>query len=58
MQDQGKSAQTEVYNYSYRLKKGMTDKKLKEWLKDQTIDASDITDKWFKKYWRRTGGQK
>lgn len=58
MQDQGKSAQTEVYNYSYRLKKGMTDKKLKEWLKDQTIDASDITDKWFKKYWRQTGGQK
>ena len=45
MQDQGKSAQTEVYNYSYRLKQGMTDKKLKEWLKDQTIDASDITDK-------------
>ena len=58
MQGQGKSAQTEVYNYSYRLKQGMTDKKLKEWLKDQTIDASDITDKWFQKYWRQTGGQK
>ena len=58
MQEQGKSAQTEVYNYSYRLKGDMTDKRVKEWLKDLTIDAGDITDKWFKKYWQQTGGQR
>ena len=58
MQEQGKSVQTEVYNYSYRLKGDMTDKRVKEWLKDLTIDAGDITDKWFKKYWQQTGGQR
>ena len=58
MREQGKSAQTEVYNYSYIKKEDITDKKIKEWLKDQTIDSSEISDKWFKKYWDQTGGQK
>lgn len=58
MREQGKSAQTEVYNYSYIKKEDITDKKIKEWLKDQTIDSSEILDKWFKKYWDQTGGQK
>lgn len=58
MREQGKSAQTEVYNYSYIKKEDITDKKIKEWVKDQTIDSSEISDKWFKKYWDQTGGQK
>ncbi|MBR6223347.1 MAG: FtsX-like permease family protein [Lachnospiraceae bacterium] len=52
----GKAQKSEDYLYAYRLGDGVTDKVLKDYLKDLKIDASEVDDELFTEYWDRTGG--
>ncbi|MCR5623861.1 MAG: ABC transporter permease [Lachnospiraceae bacterium] len=52
----GKVQKSEEYSYAYKLKGNATDEKLKAYLKDIEISAGQVDDKFFKEYWKRTGG--
>lgn len=52
-----KSAQrSETYLYAYKLGENVTDKDLKDYLKDIKIEADEVDDELFKEYWDRTAG--
>lgn len=53
----GKAAQSEEYLYAYRLKKNMTDEKVRDLLKTFKIDEEAVQDDYFQEYWDRTVGQ-
>ncbi len=53
---EGKAEKTEEYSYAYSLGKGVSNKKLKNYLNDIKIDADEVDDKYFKEYWEDTGG--
>lgn len=53
----GKAAQSEEYLYAYRLKKGMSDEKVRDLLKTFKIDEEAVQDDYFQEYWDRTVGQ-
>lgn len=53
----GKSVSSEEYVYAYRLGENVSDKELKELLREFKISADDINDEFFKEYWERTGGR-
>lgn len=53
----GKSVSSEEYVYAYRLGENISDKELKELLREFKISVDDIDDDFFKEYWERTGGK-
>ncbi len=58
LKSSGSSSKAEEYIYAYRLNDKMTDKELKEKLKELTISSDDIEDSYFQEYWERTAGKK
>lgn len=47
---------SETYLYAYKLGENVTDKDLKDYLKDIKIEADEVDDELFKEYWERTAG--
>lgn len=58
LKSNGSSSKAEEYIYAYRLNDKMSDKELKEKLKELTISSDDIEDIYFQEYWERTAGKK
>lgn len=58
LKSSGSSSKAEEYIYAYRLNDKMSDKELKEKLKELTISSDDIEDSYFQEYWERTAGKK
>lgn len=58
LKSSGSSSKAEEYIYAYRLNDKMTNKELKEKLKELTISSDDIEDIYFQEYWERTAGKK
>lgn len=58
LKSSGSSSKAEEYIYAYRLNDKMTNKELKEKLKELTISTDDIEDIYFQEYWERTAGKK
>jgi len=54
----GKAQRSETYQYAYKLSEGVTDKDLKDYLKDIKIEPGEVNDELFKEYWDRTAGVK
>ncbi len=52
----GSAQKVEDYLYVYTLGDGMTDSDIKDYLKDLSIEASQVDDELFEEYWERTGG--
>lgn len=52
----GGSVQSEEYVYAYRLTGGMTDDALKDILKELEFNPDDVSDEYFREYWKRTAG--
>lgn len=57
LRDSGKSVSSEEYIYAYRLRENVTDRELKDFMREFKISADDIDDAFFKEYWERTGGK-
>lgn len=56
---EGKNVKAEEYVYAYRLQNGLSDKELKEKLKELKVAAEEIEDVYFQEYWaEQTGGKK
>lgn len=56
--DSGRSNKSEEYIYAYRLNGKMTNRKLKDTLKEYSLSANSIEDKYFQEYWEDTGAKK
>lgn len=56
MRDAGGSVQSEEYVYAYRLNGHMTDDELKDILKANEFNPDDVSDAYFRDYWKRTAG--
>lgn len=54
----GKAQKSETYLYAYKLSGKITDKELKNYLKDIKIQSSQVDDELFQEYWDRTAGIK
>ena len=52
----GSAQGSETYLYAYKLGENVTDKDLKDYLKDIKIEADEVDDELFKEYWDRTAG--
>lgn len=62
LKEEENAVKTEEYVYAYRLdgkgEASLTNDEVKEIVKDFTISAGDIEDKYFQEYWEQTGGKK
>lgn len=56
LKDHDDSMKAEEYTYAYALKKGMTNHKLKKCLQEYKVEAADIEDRYFQKYWEEHAG--
>ncbi len=57
MKKEGNSTKSEEYVYAYQLGEDVTNKEVKDVLKEFTVKAEDIEDPYFQEYWEENGGE-